>query len=61
MRAVELPQNLRLVLGEEGKGLPGDLPVERLAIPTMGVIDSLNATIAASIALYAYHDAHSHR
>ncbi|MDD3444727.1 MAG: RNA methyltransferase [Zavarzinia sp.] len=45
------PADLRLVLGEEGQGLPADLAVARLAIPTTGTVESLNATVAAAIAL----------
>jgi len=48
------PRDLRLILGEEGQGVPLDLDVERLAIPTTGAVESLNATIAASIALYSH-------
>lgn len=47
------PANLRLVLGEEGQGLPQGLKVERLAIRTTGAVESLNATVAASLALAA--------
>lgn len=49
------PRDLRIVLGEEGLGLPADLDVRRLAIATTGAIESLNATVAASIALYAHY------
>lgn len=45
------PGNLRLVLGEEGRGVPDSLKMERLAIPTSGKVESLNAMAAASIAL----------
>ncbi|SRR5690606_23523859 len=47
------PQDLRLILGEEGKGVPPELPVQRLAIPTTGAVESLNATVAASLALFS--------
>ena len=46
------PTDLRLVLGEEGRGLPAGLDLERLAIPTSGKVESLNAMAAASIALF---------
>ncbi|MFA5121662.1 TrmH family RNA methyltransferase [Zavarzinia sp.] len=45
------PDDLRLVLGEEGQGVPADLAVQRLGIPTTGAVESLNATVAAAIAL----------
>lgn len=51
------PQDLRLVLGEEGQGLPPDLPLERLSIPTTGRVESLNATVAVSLALFSYFQA----
>lgn len=48
------PQNLRLLLGEEGPGLPWKLRKDRtLSIPTVGV-ESLNVTVAASIAMWEY-------
>lgn len=51
------PRDLRLVLGEEGQGLPPALALRRLAIPTTGKVESLNATVAASLALFAYFQA----
>lgn len=47
------PRNLRLVLGEEGRGLPPGLKAEKLSIRTTGAVESLNATVAASLALSA--------
>lgn len=47
------PKNLRLVIGEEGPGFSGLKGLQRLSVPTQGV-ESLNATVAASIALFAY-------
>src|SRR5690606_41305783 len=48
------PADLRLVLGEEGRGLPPGLTAEKLAIRTTGAVESLNATVAASLALHAH-------
>lgn len=48
------PKDGRLILGEEGQGLPSSLGVRRIAIPMAPKIESLNATVAASIALYTY-------
>lgn len=53
LRDFRWPRDLRLVLGEEGRGVPEGLPAERIAIPTTGAVESLNATVAASLALYA--------
>jgi len=49
------PRDMRIVLGEEGMGIPEALNAERLAIPTTGAVESLNATVAASLALYAHY------
>jgi len=54
MRLYDWPHDLRLVLGEEGPGVPAWLHVGRLAIKTTGHIESLNATVAASIALHSW-------
>lgn len=47
------PKNLRLAIGEEGPGFSGLKGLKRLSVPTQG-IESLNATVAASIALFSY-------
>lgn len=47
------PQNLQLVVGEEGPGFSQLKGLQRLSVPTQGV-ESLNATVAASIALFTY-------
>jgi RNA methyltransferase, TrmH family len=44
------PQNTFLVVGEEGKGLGDAKFKQRITIPTQGV-ESLNAVVAASVAL----------
>ncbi|WP_207461149.1 RNA methyltransferase [Azospirillum sp. SYSU D00513] len=54
LSAIAWPRDLRLVLGEEGQGVPDDLPARRLSIPTTGAVESLNATVAASLALYSH-------
>lgn len=51
---IHWPKNLRLLIGEEGRGLPGDLVAKRICVPT-GKVESLNATVAASLALYSWH------
>lgn len=47
------PENLRLVVGEEGPGFSGLRGLQRLSVPT-GSVESLNATVAASIAMFCY-------
>ena len=54
MHAFAWPASMRLILGEEGQGLPVALNAKRLAVPTTGAVESLNATVAASLALYAH-------
>lgn len=48
------PHDLYLILGEEGRGVPESLKLKSLSIAMNGKTESLNATIAASIALFAY-------
>lgn len=50
------PEDLRLLIGEEGPGLKNLKGLMKLKINT-GPVESLNATVAASIALYSYHQA----
>lgn len=49
------PRNLRLLLGEEGQGIPDHLKSEKnlLSIPMKKTLESLNATSSLAIALYA--------
>jgi TrmH family RNA methyltransferase len=47
------PKDAYLVLGEEGQGLP-ELNLKKLKIPMLGSVESLNATVAAAIALFTY-------
>ena len=57
------PKDVRLVVGEEGPGLPPFSAGKRLAIPMTESVESLNAVTAASMALYAYrvqHPLHRH-
>lgn len=46
--------NTRLLVGQEGPGLPSNIAVEKINIPINPKLDSLNSTVALSIALYAY-------
>lgn len=51
------PKNFRFLVGQEGQGLkllPSDSKVQKLTIPTRSV-ESLNATVAASIALFSFY------
>lgn len=54
IRKFEWPKQSRLLLGEEGQGIPDHLrSMTRIKIPMSGEIESLNAVVAASIALFA--------
>ncbi len=48
------PKNVRLLIGEEGVGLKKKSFPRILSIPQTKKVNSLNAAIAASIALYSY-------
>lgn len=48
------PRNARLLIGEEGQGVPSSKAFKYLSIPMAKDVESLNATVAASLALYSY-------
>jgi TrmH family RNA methyltransferase len=48
------PTNARLLIGEEGQGVPTSKSFTYLSIPMAKDVESLNATVAASVALYSY-------
>lgn len=52
------PKDIRLLLGEEGQGVPEIKGANEVAIPMAPGVESLNATVASSIALYAYRSQH---
>jgi TrmH family RNA methyltransferase len=54
LSGIDWPRDVRVIVGEEGVGLPQSLPVRRVSIPTSGRVESLNATVAASIVLFSY-------
>lgn len=53
------PGDCRLLVGEEGQGLPPAFTGKKISIPMTPKLDSLNATIAASIAMFSYREQHS--
>jgi TrmH family RNA methyltransferase len=54
------PQDCTLLLGEEGQGLPTQIPKQLLiGVPQSGKGESLNAMVAASIALYDHFTHHN--
>ena len=56
--AFQWPEHIRLVVGEEGPGLPPLPSGIRLAIPMTESVESFNAVVAAGMALYAYRVRH---
>jgi len=48
------PKGFALLAGVEGPGLPDALRAKAVSIPMEGGVESLNAAVAASIALYAW-------
>jgi len=54
IRQFQWPNDLYLVLGEEGRGIPPSLKTKTLTIPMARTVESLNAMVAASIALFSY-------
>jgi tRNA G18 (ribose-2'-O)-methylase SpoU len=52
------PRACRLLLGEEGAGVPGTFKGRRVSIPIAQAANSLNVAVAAGIALAAYRRQH---
>jgi len=48
------PKDLFLVLGEEGQGLPEGLVQSTIQIPMQAPVESLNATVAAAVAMFSF-------
>jgi TrmH family RNA methyltransferase len=57
--AYEFPRDCRLLLGEEGGGIPPSFKGPRVRIAIAAGVDSLNVAVAAGIALAAYRRQHS--
>jgi TrmH family RNA methyltransferase len=53
LSAFKWPASGYLLVGEEGAGVPDIRGLEKISIP-MQMVESLNATVATSIALYDY-------
>lgn len=58
LASFQWPKNARLLLGEEGPGLPEIDGMRRLNIEMRPGVESLNATVAASLALFSYRQQH---
>ncbi len=49
-----IKNNLKLLVGEEGRGVPKSFPGKRVTIPISNKVESLNATIATSLLVYEW-------
>ena len=58
MPGFQWPKDVRMLVGEEGPGLPPCSSGKRLAVPMTESVESLNAVAAVSMALYAYRVQH---
>ena len=58
MPGFQWPKDVRILVGEEGPGLPPCSSGKRLAVPMTESVESLNAVAAVSMALYAYRVQH---
>lgn len=58
LSAFHWPNDVRLLVGEEGPGLPPVTSGTRVAVPMTDSVESLNAVVAAGMALYAYRVQH---
>jgi TrmH family RNA methyltransferase len=54
LKDFEWPKDVYLFLGEEGQGLPEALKLQAISIPMRAPVESLNATVAAALALFSY-------
>lgn len=52
LKDFQWPQSAYLLIGEEGAGVPEGLKLQQISIPIQPQVESLNATVAASLALY---------
>jgi TrmH family RNA methyltransferase len=50
----DLKSDMKLLVGEEGLGVPRTFPGQRIRIPISNKVESLNATIAASLLVYEW-------
>jgi TrmH family RNA methyltransferase len=53
LQVTKLPKDLRILVGEEGPGLGNLRNVQRVRVPIQNV-ESLNATVAASLLMWEY-------
>jgi RNA methyltransferase, TrmH family len=54
IESLKIKKNLKLLVGEEGKGVPKDFPGTKIKITISNKVESLNATIATSLLIYEW-------
>ncbi len=52
LKSQDLKKNMKLLVGEEGQGVPSHFVGQKLQIPISNKVESLNATIATSLVIY---------
>ncbi len=55
LETFQWPKDFRLLVGEEGKGIPSQIPITPISIAMHPGVESLNATVAMSVALYQWN------
>ncbi len=52
LKTGDLKKNMKLLVGEEGQGIPAHFVGQKIQIPISNKVESLNATIATSLVIY---------
>ena len=55
----KLPKKLKLLVGEEGQGIPENFKGKRLWVPISQKVESLNVSVAASLVIYEWKKTHT--
>ena len=59
LSSIKLTRNMKIMVGEEGQGVPSSFPGTRIHLPISSKVESLNATIATSLLVYEWSKLHS--
>lgn len=54
LKKTDIKTDMKLLVGEEGQGVPENFPGLKLQIPISNKVESLNATIATSLLIYEW-------
>lgn len=52
LKELDIAEPIRVLLGEEGQGIPADVKTKKISVPINKNVESLNATVAASVLFY---------